>query len=136
MSKLRPNIEASAMSPTSSAICGVCNLNMTREHGWPANMDVHHCEGQSKAGRPHHNGAPTWGDCWKCGKPLGCARCTTRTIDEAFCRRCKVWGTKEAFVAQGLLGGQTVEQYPLGWHRDYFAAHAFRKGGGPPLLEQ
>jgi hypothetical protein len=112
-----------------AAICGACGLNMSSVHGWPATMEVYHCEGQSKAGRSHHHSAPTWGNCWHCGKPLGCAKCAAHTIAEALCRRCKVWGTKEAFVEQGLLGGQAIEDYPAGWHHDYFAARALRNGG-------
>jgi hypothetical protein len=127
MGKLRP--EASAAPPASSAICGICGLNLTQTHGWPSTMAVYHCEGQSKAGQSHHHDAPTWGDCWKCGKPLGCARCAGHTIEEAFCRRCETWGTRAAFVAQGLLVGETLELYPAEWHRDYMAARSFRDQG-------
>jgi hypothetical protein len=111
-----------------AAICVVCGLNLTREHDWSATMPVYHCIGKSQAGQPHHSNAPTYGNCWKCAKPLGCGGCGARSIGESFCWRCKVWGTKEAFVEQGLLGGQTVEQYPAGWHHDYYAARAFRTG--------
>ena len=126
MGRLRP--EASAAGPASSAICGSCGLNMTSEYGWSAETVIYHCEGQSKCG-PHHHHAPTWGTCWKCRKPLGCARCAGHTIEEAFCRRCRTWGTKAAFVAQGLLVGETLELYPAEWHRDYFAARSFRDQG-------
>jgi len=124
MGRLRP--EASAAAPASAAICGVCGLNLTQTHEWSPTKEVYHCEGQSKAAQPHHHNAPTWGKCWKCGKPLGCARCAGHTVEEAFCRRCGTWGTKEAFVVQGLLGGETVEQYPAEWAHDYFAARSSR----------
>lgn len=109
-----------------TAVCGTCGVNMTLQHGWDAATAVYHCEGRSKAGAPHHHHAPTWGNCWKCGKPLGCARCAAHSLAEAFCRLCCVWGTKEGLVEQGLLGGQTIEDYPAGWHHDYFAARALR----------
>jgi hypothetical protein len=127
MGRLRP--EASAAAPASSAICETCSLNLTREHGWTSTMAVFHCEGQFKSGAPHHHHAPTWGNCWRCRNPLGCVRCAAHAIAEAFCRRCGVWGTKEALVAQGPLGGQTIEDYPAGWHHEYFAARAFRDRG-------
>jgi hypothetical protein len=127
MGRLRP--EASAAAPASSTVCGICGLNMTQAHGWPAGTAVYHCEGQSKAGQPHHHHAPTWGKCWQCDKPLGCARCAARTREEAICWRCQMWGTREAFAVQGLLGGQLIEDYPAEWHDDYFAARSFRDLG-------
>jgi len=112
-----------------AAICSTCGINLTREREWQASWEVFHCTGQSKAGAPHHHTAPTWGECWRCGKSLGCARCAARTISEAFCRNCKVWGTKEALVEQGLLRGQRIEEYPTRWHHEYFATRSFPDGG-------
>ena len=128
MGKIKPRTEVSTAGALTRT-CSVCNVNMTLEHGWDATMAVYHCEGPSKAGAPHHHHAPTWGDCWKCGKPLGCARCAAHSLAEALCRRCAVWGCKEGLVEQGLLGGQTIEDYPAGWHGDYFATKAFRDRG-------
>jgi hypothetical protein len=40
------------------------------------------------------------------------------------CSRCRTWGTREAFIEQGLLGGQMIQDYPMEWHDDYFAARS------------
>jgi hypothetical protein len=128
MGKIKPQTEASAAGGT-AAICGVCNANMTQTQGWAPGSQVFHCEGQFKAGAAHHHHAPTWGNCWKCGKPLGCARCSAHSLAEALCRSCGVWGSKEALVEQGLLGGNAIDDYPTGWHSDYFAVKAFRDRG-------
>jgi len=112
-----------------AAVCGVCNLNLTQTQQWPGDRQVFHCQGQSKAGAPHHHPKPTWGNCWKCGGPLGCARCNGRSLEEALCRRCGVWGTKEALVHQGLLGGQRVEDYPPEWREAYVAEWGWRLQG-------
>ena len=119
MGKLQPRTEGIIGTAATAAVCTICNSNLTREHEWPATMAVYHCEGQSTAGRPHHHHHPTWGNCWKCAKPLGCVKCAAHSIEEAFCWRCKCWGTREAFVYQGLLGGQAIEDYPAGWHHAY-----------------
>jgi len=131
MGKIKPRAESSAHNgSTIGAICAICHVNMTLEYEWEAGTPVFHCEGLSRVG-VHHNHRPTWGNCWKCAKPLGCVRCAAHTIAEAFCRRCGVWGTKEALTEQGLLGGQTIEDYPTGWHHDYFAARSFHRQGAP-----
>jgi hypothetical protein len=129
MGKIKPRTETGKGNATTGAVCKDCHLNLTMEHDWPTTARVYHCEGQSNVGQPHHHRTPTWGKCWKCGKPLGCMRCAAYSIVEAFCRRCGLWGTKEAFVEQGLLGGQTVEQYPAGWHDAYYATRSFRNQG-------
>jgi len=45
------------------------------------------------------------------------------------CWRCRTWGTREAFIEQGLLGGQVIKDYPVEWHDDYSAARSFRDRG-------
>jgi hypothetical protein len=124
--KLRLPAEVTFAAPALAAICGVCNLNMTREHGWPATMAVYHCDSRSKHGRSHHHNKATWGDCWKCKRPLGCGKCAARTLEEAFCMHCGVWGSREALLEQGLIVGQTIDQYPAQWREDYLATQSAR----------
>jgi hypothetical protein len=70
--------------------------------------------------------ARSYGQCWKCHAPLGCAMCTTRNVLEVLCRRCAAWGTFEAFEHHGpIVPNPKVptpaaeHEYPEEWRRSY-----------------
>jgi hypothetical protein len=72
------------------------------------------------AGRPIGGLARSWGLCWRCQKGLGCQICTSATAVEILCRRCAVWGTREAFLLHGPLErGAPFADYPEPWRREY-----------------
>jgi hypothetical protein len=70
--------------------------------------------------------ARSYGRCWKCHAPLGCAMCTTTNVLEVLCRRCAAWGTFEAFEHHGPVvpnpkvpAPAKEAEYPADWRRHY-----------------
>jgi len=60
-------------------------------------------------GRPTGGFAKSWGDCWKCHRPLGCTICTTTSELEVLCRACGAWGTQEALEHHGpIMAGKRL----------------------------
>jgi hypothetical protein len=84
-------------------------------------------------GKPTGGLAKPWGDCWKCGKSLGCTICTTTNATEILCRRCGAWGTPEAFEHHGPIvpGGRIRYVADLA----EYLAHWPRPNGTPSVRE-
>lgn len=107
-------------------VCRDCGADLSAQ-GWRAGTPVYHCEGGmalfariTTPHLPHHCPTPTHPPCWKCGAPMGCARCAGPAT-ELICRRCQVLANKTALLAGGVLRGQTLDDYPPDWHNEYAA---------------
>ncbi|GEM_PF-5503678 len=108
------------------AFCPECGADLGAL-GWKPQTPVFHCEGgralfaqMTNPHLPHHSPAPPHPPCWRCGAPMGCARCAG-PLEELICRDCNVLANKAALLARGLLPGQTIADYPAHWHPDFFA---------------
>jgi hypothetical protein len=112
-------------------ICARCGADLS-VYGWPRGAPVNHCEGGmalfariTTPHLPHHCPSPAHPPCWKCGAPMGCARCAGPQA-ELICRRCNVLANKAALLERGPLRGQTLADYPAQWHAEYAARTARR----------
>lgn len=92
-----------------------------------------HCDGTGivfgafsvhEGDNPWHHGKVSWGECWKCERPLGCSLCVSGMKvnknglpynDEIICKPCRVAANFETFVRGGpLVGcGLTIGYNPL-----------------------
>lgn len=98
-------------------------------------------------GRPLGSVARSWGDCWKCGRSLGCAMCTTTNELEVLCAKCGAWGTEAAFHHHGPIintpelvakrrgvRGAEFREYPERWRLAYVSFEGL--GGGEALAQR
>lgn len=124
-------------------VCLECNVDAGKiEPGekspgvWRGNATVYHCEAKTHVfgarywGEAHHYNS-IHGNCWKCGRSLGCGLCCG-IEKEVLCQNFRehgglgaVWGTKRAFLEHGPMvlqrhgPRQTLADYPREWAQEY-----------------
>lgn len=50
-----------------------------------------------------------WPSCWSCFQPLGCKKCSASAVDAVFCKKCLVWGTREALLQHGPINNDPAQ---------------------------
>ncbi len=94
--------------------CGVDLGKKTDTHDpWRADKPIFHCEGSTCAfGRKPlgvHHSTHGYPPCWKCGKAMGCRKCTASFEDELLCENCIVWCTQAALLQHGPITNDTTQ---------------------------